>query len=58
MDFAEEARRHRQMAEECRTMASCMKDEGIRAQYLRLAKDYDRLAMHEARVAANMKKAN
>ena len=57
MDFAEEARRHRDMAEECRTKASSMKDEGIRAQYRRLAEDFDQLATHEARVAANMRKS-
>jgi hypothetical protein len=55
VDFAAEAKRHREMAEECRTMAECMTDDGIRAQYRKLAEDYDKLATHEARVAANLK---
>lgn len=54
-DFESEAKRHWQMAEECRTMAQTMSDAGISATYFKLAKDYDQLAAHEVRVATNLK---
>jgi hypothetical protein len=58
MDYAKEAKRHREMAKECRTMAECLTDEGVRAQYRKLAADYDVLADNELRVARNFKISN
>ncbi|MBB4368189.1 hypothetical protein GGD63_000968 [Bradyrhizobium sp. cir1] len=57
-DYMAEAARHRHVAEEYRTMASCTPDEELRGVYLRLADDYDLLAANEDRVADNRKLAN
>ncbi|MHC2621648.1 hypothetical protein ACVIW2_003680 [Bradyrhizobium huanghuaihaiense] len=57
-DYMAEAARHRHVAEEYRTMASCTSDEGLRKVYLRLADDYDSLATNEDRVACNRRLAN
>jgi hypothetical protein len=54
-DFAGEAKRHREMAEECRTMGELFSDEGMRVQYRKLAEAYAELAENEDRVAANLK---
>jgi hypothetical protein len=58
MDYAEEAERHRRLAEEYRTMADYETDDGIRVQYRKLAEVYDALAENEARVARNLGIAN
>lgn len=58
MDYGTEANRHREMAEECRTMAECMTDGGVRVQYRKLAQAYDELADNEVRVAHNLKFSN
>lgn len=56
MDYAKEAERHRAMAEEMRTMATCTPHESLRERYLTLAEGYDQLADNEVRVAENMSK--
>ena len=58
MDYASEANRHREMAEECGTMAACLSDEGVCAQYRKLAEAYEQLADNEDRVAHNTKALN
>ncbi|SFQ21738.1 hypothetical protein SAMN05216330_11963 [Bradyrhizobium sp. Ghvi] len=57
-DYTVEARRHREMADECRTMAACLTDKGVCGAYQRLAQDYDTLAENEERIARNLKLAN
>jgi hypothetical protein len=57
-DYLAEASRHRHVAEEYRTIASCTPDGELRAVYLRLADDYDLLAANEDRVSRNLKLAN
>lgn len=57
-DYTAEAARHRHLAEEYRTMASCTPDSPLRRAYLRLADDYELLAENEDRVAHNLKFAN
>jgi hypothetical protein len=47
MDYAEAAKRHRYQAEEARTKADLMLDEGVRTQYLRVAAAYDAMADKE-----------
>ena len=58
MDFNAEAERHREMAEECRSMAELLADEGLRVEYRALAEAYQRLAENELRVADNLKLPN
>jgi hypothetical protein len=60
MDYAypSEAKRHREMADECRTIAACLTDEGVCAQYRKLAEAYEQLADNEDRVAHNIKALN
>jgi hypothetical protein len=53
-DYTAEAARHRHVAEEYRTMASCATDDELRGVYLRLADDYDQLAENEDRMAYNL----
>jgi hypothetical protein len=55
-DFAAEAARHREIAEECRTMGELFFDLGIREQYRKLAEAYDKLAENELRVADNLRR--
>jgi hypothetical protein len=55
MDYAKEAKRHREMADEYRTMADCTTEESLRVHYRKLAETYDQLADNEARVARNLK---
>ncbi|KRQ16722.1 hypothetical protein ACNJX9_36245 [Bradyrhizobium sp. DASA03076] len=55
IDYNAEAARHRHVAEEYRTMASCTPDTPLRQAYLRLADDYDLLANNEDRLASNLK---
>jgi hypothetical protein len=52
MDYAAAAR-HRHQAEEARAKADIMRDEETRAQYLRMADTYDRLAANEDQMASN-----
>lgn len=58
MDYAEEAERHRHLAEEYRAMADCTPFDALRVQYLRLSEVYDTLAEHEDQVALNLKNSN
>ena len=58
MDYSAEAQLHRRMAEEYRTKAELVADEGLRAQYRKLAKAYDGLAVNEVRVADSIKIAS
>lgn len=55
MDYAAEAVRHREMAEEYRTMADYTPEDSLRVHYRRLARTYDQLAENEIRVARNLK---
>lgn len=57
-DYAEEAERHRHLAEEYRAMAECTFDDGLRHHYSRLAAAYDGLADNEDRVARNLRTPN
>jgi hypothetical protein len=56
VDYAREAARHREMAEEYRVMAGETPHEALRVRYEILADAYDQLADNEARVANNLKK--
>lgn len=58
MNYAEEAERHRAMAEEYRTMADNTPHDVLRPSYLEIAKVYDRLAESEVRVPHNLRNAN
>lgn len=58
MDYAEDATRHRHIAEEYRAMADCTPFDGLRAQYLRLSEAYESLADNEDQVAFNLKNSN
>jgi len=53
MDYTEAAKRHRHQAEEARAKSDLMCDEETRAQYLRMADAYDKLAANEDRMASN-----
>ncbi len=55
MNYAAEAVRHREMAQEYRAMADATPHDGLRPHYLELAEIYDRLADNEDRVAHNRK---
>jgi hypothetical protein len=55
MDYDAEAKRHREMAEEYRTMAECARDDGLRVHYRKLSEVYDGLAKNEDQVARNSK---
>ena len=55
MNHAEDAKRHRYMAEEMRARGELLADEGIRAQYFRIADSYDELADNEEQLVANLK---
>jgi hypothetical protein len=57
-DYAAEAARHRNVAEEFRTLAACTARNRLRDAYQRLADDYDVLAEIEDRVARDLKFAN
>jgi len=58
MDYAKEAERHREMAEEYREMAEYATDEGLRVQYSNLAEANDGLADNAEQVARHLKIAN
>jgi hypothetical protein len=58
MDYADDAERHRHLAEEYRAMADCTPFDGLRIQYLRLSEVYDALAEHEDQVALDLKHPN
>jgi hypothetical protein len=58
MDYADDAERHRYLAEEYRAMAECTPFDGLRVQYLRLSRAYDALAENEDQVAFNLKHSN
>lgn len=51
MDYAEAAKRHRHQAEEARAKADLMGDQGVRAQYLKVAAAYDAMADNEELLA-------
>ncbi len=55
MDHAQEAKRHRRMAEEMRARGEPMANEAIRAQYFLVADIYDVLAETEEHLAGNLK---
>jgi hypothetical protein len=58
MNYAAEAVRHHEMAEEYRAMADATPHDGLhglRPHYLELAEIYDRLADNEARIAHNLR---
>jgi uncharacterized protein YfbU (UPF0304 family) len=56
-DFAAEAARHREMAQEYRTVGELFLDEGMRVHYRELAEAFDGLADNELRVADNLRQA-
>ena len=58
MDYADDAERHRHLAEEYRAMADCTPFGGLRTQYLTLSEVYDTLAENEDQVALNLKNIN
>ena len=47
MDHANEAKKLRDRADECRALADIMKDQDARGGYLALAESYDALAQRE-----------
>jgi hypothetical protein len=55
VDYAAEAVRHRQMAEQYRTMACCTSEDSLRDHYRQLAEAYERLAHNEARLVRSIK---
>lgn len=58
MDYADDAQRHRHLAQEYRAMADCTPFDGLRAQYIRLSEAYDALAENEDEVALNLRNPN
>ena len=58
MDYTAEAARHRNVAEEFRTMAACTSRRRLCDAYQRLADDYDLLAEIEDQVACSLKTSN
>ena len=58
MDYAKEAKRHREMAEEYRAMADRTSHPELRPHYRALGETYEMLAENEVRVANNIKLAH
>ena len=54
-DYAAEAKRHRQMAEQYHIMAVCTPEDSLRDHYCQLAEAYERLAQNEAQLARSLK---
>jgi hypothetical protein len=55
-DHAEQARRLRDRAEECRALAKLVSDKINRQAYLQLAQSYELLAVQEERLARDILK--
>jgi hypothetical protein len=56
VDYAEQARRLRDRAEECRRLAKLATDKGTRRAYLELAQSYELLANKEAQLGRDVLK--